>query len=323
MTTPAATAPLPTMRGARRRRSGDGEQAGGADDPAARHRERRGRGKEGLWTQAACDMDVSHRERRASVPFGALNDDDGGKEILPLCWTGNGWKNKAWPAPRPLYNLDKIALRPDAKIIICEGEKAADAAALIFPDFVATTSSGGAQSAAQTDWAPLAGRRVLFGRYGQVGGRLRIGSRRDTCRAWLRSFSPRRSRRSRRRPERRGAPADKERLGCRRRARRMAGPRRAPRDGTELAAPVEAPRRGDAQERSALEGLAGGDLRRTSGSPRPTRAFRSNPPRLRRSANSRRTADPTTSGCARGLSRRPTSAFRRLRPRCRPKARMV
>ena len=83
-------------------------------------------------------------------------DDGGGKKILPLCWTARGWKNKAWPAPRPLYNLDKIALRPDAKIIICEGEKAADAAALIFPDFVVTTSSGGAQSAAQTDWAPLA-----------------------------------------------------------------------------------------------------------------------------------------------------------------------
>ena len=89
-------------------------------------------------------------------------DDDGGKKILPLCWTGKGWKSKAWPAPRPLYVLDKIAARPDATIIICEGEKAADAAALIFPDFVATTSSGGAQSAAKTDWTPLAKRRVLI-----------------------------------------------------------------------------------------------------------------------------------------------------------------
>ena len=89
-------------------------------------------------------------------------DDDGGKKILPLCWTGKGWKSKAWPAPRPLYNLDKIAARPDATIIICEGEKAADAAALIFRDFVATTSSGGAQSAAKTNWTPLAKRRVLI-----------------------------------------------------------------------------------------------------------------------------------------------------------------
>ncbi len=53
-------------------------------------------------------------------------------------------------------------LRPDAKIIIVEGEKCADAAALIFPDFIATTSSSGAQSAARTDWMPLAGRRVLI-----------------------------------------------------------------------------------------------------------------------------------------------------------------
>ena len=89
-------------------------------------------------------------------------DDDGGKKILPLCFTGKGWRSMAWPAPRPLYVLDKIAARLDVTIIICEGEKAADAAALIFPDFVVTTSSGGAQSAAQTDWAPLAGRRVLI-----------------------------------------------------------------------------------------------------------------------------------------------------------------
>ena len=88
-------------------------------------------------------------------------DDDGGKKILPLCWTGKGWKSKAWPAPRPLYNLDQIAARPDAATIVCEGEKAADAAALIFPEFVATTSSGGARSAAKTDWAPLAKRRVI------------------------------------------------------------------------------------------------------------------------------------------------------------------
>jgi hypothetical protein len=90
------------------------------------------------------------------------NKADGGKVFWPLCWfAGEGWRSKHSPAPRALYNLDKIAARPDTPIVISEGEKVADAAARIFPEFVATTSCGGANAAAQSDWAPLAGRRVL------------------------------------------------------------------------------------------------------------------------------------------------------------------
>jgi hypothetical protein len=35
---------------------------------------------------------------------------------------------------RALYQLDMIAAKPDAPIVICEGEKAADAGARIFPN---------------------------------------------------------------------------------------------------------------------------------------------------------------------------------------------
>jgi hypothetical protein len=85
---------------------------------------------------------------------------DGRKSVLPLCWFAKGWRSKHWPAPRPLYNLDKIVARPDAPIIVCEGEKAGDAAVLVFPKSIATTSSGGSNAAAKTDWTPLAGRCV-------------------------------------------------------------------------------------------------------------------------------------------------------------------
>lgn len=74
------------------------------------------------------------------------------KDFYPLSWSpGVGWQSKHWPAPRPLYNLDKLAANPGAPVIVCEGEKSADAAARIFPEFVATTSCGGAKAAAQTD----------------------------------------------------------------------------------------------------------------------------------------------------------------------------
>jgi len=47
-------------------------------------------------------------------------------------------------------------------VLVCEGEKAADAAQFIFPDHVAVTSPGGAKAAGKTDWAPLSGRRVVI-----------------------------------------------------------------------------------------------------------------------------------------------------------------
>jgi putative DNA primase/helicase len=72
---------------------------------------------------------------------------------------GLRWRWKGLPSPRPLYGLDRLAERPDAPVVICEGEKAADAAAQVFPDCVCLTSCGGASAAAKSDWRPLAGRR--------------------------------------------------------------------------------------------------------------------------------------------------------------------
>jgi hypothetical protein len=92
---------------------------------------------------------------------------DGGKDYRPISWfnddKGKGWGFGAWPAgQRPLYNLDKITAAPAATIILCEGEKAACAAALIFPDHIATTTSGGSKAPNKTNLAPLAGRTVII-----------------------------------------------------------------------------------------------------------------------------------------------------------------
>jgi putative DNA primase/helicase len=47
-------------------------------------------------------------------------------------------------------------------VVICEGEKAADAAGRFLPGYVAVSWPGGAQSLAKADWSPLAGRTVLL-----------------------------------------------------------------------------------------------------------------------------------------------------------------
>lgn len=67
------------------------------------------------------------------------------------------WLWKAVPAPRPLYALDWLAAMPVASVVVCEGEKAADAAALTFPKSVCITSAGGCKAAAKANFEPLAG----------------------------------------------------------------------------------------------------------------------------------------------------------------------
>ncbi len=72
------------------------------------------------------------------------------------------WRWEAWPAPRPLYGLDRLAARPQAPVVLCEGEKAADAASTLLSGHVCVASPNGSKSAAKADWSALAGRQVII-----------------------------------------------------------------------------------------------------------------------------------------------------------------
>jgi len=65
----------------------------------------------------------------------------------------------AMSAPRPLYRLPEV-LKSERIIVICEGEKAVDAAVSL--GYTATTSVGGCNAVKQTDWSPLAGRECII-----------------------------------------------------------------------------------------------------------------------------------------------------------------
>jgi uncharacterized protein (DUF927 family) len=89
------------------------------------------------------------------------------KDVLPItfCDLGNGkrgWRSKGIPDPRPLYRLPDILQKPAAWVIVAEGEKSAEAAALLFPEMVATTPMHGAKSPHKTDWSVLAGQTVVI-----------------------------------------------------------------------------------------------------------------------------------------------------------------
>lgn len=94
--------------------------------------------------------------------------DDGEKDIRPATlWrdptTGVlKWRLAAGDEPRPLYGLDALAARPDAVVLLVEGEKTADAAAERFPSYVAMTWPGGGNAVSKADFSPLAGRAVVI-----------------------------------------------------------------------------------------------------------------------------------------------------------------
>jgi len=93
---------------------------------------------------------------------------DGGKVTLPLSWCRNRvtgaeeWRWMAFSIPRWLYGLDRLEVKPDAPVLIVEGEKCADAAADELPHLACVTWPGGSKAVDKADWSPLAGRDVII-----------------------------------------------------------------------------------------------------------------------------------------------------------------
>lgn len=92
---------------------------------------------------------------------------DGGKEVLPLSFcrhdvTGKqDWRWISFPDPRPLYGLERLATKPNASVLVVEGEKCVDAAQAELPDLVVVSWPGGGNAVDKADWSPLAGRKVI------------------------------------------------------------------------------------------------------------------------------------------------------------------
>jgi uncharacterized protein (DUF927 family) len=97
-------------------------------------------------------------------------DEDGKprKVFAPLTWCQRAdgqttqWRWQGLPDPRPLLRLDELSQRLDAPVVLCEGEKAADAAAELMPGYVASCWPNGSNSWHKADLTPLKGRSVLL-----------------------------------------------------------------------------------------------------------------------------------------------------------------
>ena len=87
---------------------------------------------------------------------------DGDKRFYPVSKGDDGWYTGMREGVRPIYRLPELKKRPSAPVMVVEGEKTAEAAARLFPDYVVTTWSGGAAALEKTDFSPLAERRVVL-----------------------------------------------------------------------------------------------------------------------------------------------------------------
>ena len=116
------------------------------------------------WTYRDTDSEPLFYIFRYDMP-------DGTKTFTPLSFSSNGtWVKKQWPAPRPLYNLDKLTANPNKHVLIVEGEKAADAAEQMQDIYIVTTWPGGVNAINKTDFTPLHGRKLLMWPDGDAPG---------------------------------------------------------------------------------------------------------------------------------------------------------
>lgn len=85
------------------------------------------------------------------------------KQIRPFTyWSAPGWLMKGLPGETlPLYGQDRLAENPDARVLVFEGEKTADAAQTMFPDCVCMSWMRGTSGASIADCSPLKSRDVV------------------------------------------------------------------------------------------------------------------------------------------------------------------
>ena len=99
-----------------------------------------------------------------------IRDRDSGKPkkwtpTITWCVSPTGarqWCLHAFSEPRPLQGLDALAAKPEAPVLMPEGEKCRAAGAGAWHAYAVVTWPGGTNGIHKVDWTPLAGRDVVL-----------------------------------------------------------------------------------------------------------------------------------------------------------------
>ena len=111
-----------------------------------------------------------------------------GKLFVHRTWLDNQWHwprktdafTSEWPTPRPIYRLPELIAAHDAPVLITEGERTANRAALLFPDHAVIAWCGGKEGKQHTDWQP-GGLSLESRAHGRPGKCTRQTLRRREC----------------------------------------------------------------------------------------------------------------------------------------------
>ncbi|MFP3982329.1 MAG: AAA family ATPase [Desulfurivibrionaceae bacterium] len=118
------------------------------------------------WYKAQYVAHWTYRDKQGQVIGHVVRfEDPDGKQVIPFFKQDSGgkWKAGAAEQPRPLYGLHKLAGSSiDMPVLIVEGEKVADAAARLLPDYVCITWPGGSKAASKADWSSLQQRDKIY-----------------------------------------------------------------------------------------------------------------------------------------------------------------
>ena len=159
--TPALATPAPARRSRRPARIPTAPPAGTPPPELGRAEEQHPYGADA----ANPDFWIQRIPQPPKVPGGKPD-----KIFIHRTWLDGRWHRPSrrdafsseWPAPRPLYRLPQLLEAPEAPVLVVEGERTANRAALLFPDHAVVSWCHGTQGGRHTDWQPLAGRSVTL-----------------------------------------------------------------------------------------------------------------------------------------------------------------
>lgn len=90
------------------------------------------------------------------VRFETIEDGKKKKDTIPMRLVDGHWEWKGWKGENsPIYGIEHMKRRPNAPLLLVEGEKSCDAARILFPERLCLSWQGGSKKVKQVDWQPV------------------------------------------------------------------------------------------------------------------------------------------------------------------------